>query len=214
MWLRIFVPGIFILIVFTALLLPNLDTKTLKSVLDLQNILFAVLIPFFGVIYHVSRLRFIIWKPHLLKVDKNLKNQLLEPFKTNVTPQGRERILKGNTLIQMFYDIVDSTESLSDKSKGVRFNGIIWTSVADIVVLGILCYLAFFAFDLFYNRLHYRYFGFTSLGLSGLCYLILPSITRAHIGRSNDQVEALLVNHKNKLRQKIKDYLENDWTDS
>jgi hypothetical protein len=135
--LRIVIPGTIIFIIIAALVSPDLNEQRLILFRDWYTLALTVVIPVLGVIYGLLPFRGWIWQPPRDSLDDNLKTKLLEPFKGKFTDGEKKCLQEGKVLLHMFFNIVDSDESLKEKAGGIRLNGLICTSIADIIAIGI-----------------------------------------------------------------------------
>jgi hypothetical protein len=90
-----------------------------------------------GTIYNLYCLRKVFnWRSHE-RITDNIKQRLLKIGRTlPVTRERAEEILKTRSLMDIFYKLVDSDNTLKERAKLVRENGFAWGSIADVVVLG------------------------------------------------------------------------------
>jgi hypothetical protein len=78
-------------------------------------------------------------KNTLREIQLNIKRQLFENGRTiPISDVDRDRIMGGNEIMSIFYKIVDNDDSLKEKAKIVRSNGLFWTSTADVAVISII----------------------------------------------------------------------------
>jgi hypothetical protein len=206
--LRIVIPGTVVFIFIAALVSPDLNEQRLTLFRDWYTLALTVIIPVFGVIYGLLPFRGWIWQPPRDSLDNNLKTKLLEPLKEKFTDEEKKRLQEGKVLLHMFFNIVDSDESLKEKAGGIRLNGLICTSIADIIAIGIPGCACFIVGYIFLHRTHYIGFSIGILIFVVVGFLFaLPRFTKFHKKLSDEQIDALVVNHKPKLYEKFKEYL-------
>jgi hypothetical protein len=207
--LRIVIPGTILFINIIALLLPELTLSLLNPFREWYNLAALLVIPVLGVIYSWFPFRKWIWQLPRSSLDENIKAKLLEPFSKALTQEEKKRLQNGNVLLHIFYNLVDADDSLKEKAGKIRLNGLICTTIADIVALGILGCISFIIGYAFLHRLHYIWLSIVMLILVLICFLVaLPRFMSNHQKLSNEQIEALLVNYKTKLGEKFRDFLD------
>jgi len=103
-----------------------------------------------GMLYNVYCVRALFNRNSHKRIRQNIKRRLLSIGRTTpITDEKRQALLAGSALMDTFYSLVDSEDSLKEKAKLVRDNGLAWSSIADIVVLGVVfacLYLPLWAF--------------------------------------------------------------------
>jgi hypothetical protein len=191
-WLRLFVPGVLLFLVLPPLFLETWDVSALaERFASLDLLRDSVVVIVLGALYAVLNLRKPALRSSLLRINDNIKDSMLRSCSghTDIL-RAATKLRSGRTLMHVFYKFIDRDPTLQEKAKRVRFNGLIWTSVADIATIGLLgavTYLIAFGID---DRSHY-------LGMSLACamaflvsyFLLLPLVVRHHIDLSNEQLE-------------------------
>ncbi len=190
--LRIVIPGVLIFFAFPPLFLETLDFTSLAerfSSVDLLRDSIAVI--GLGALYRIFKIRRpALWRS-LRRIDGNIKDRLLTPcLSDTVVSAAAAKLLSGRTLMDVFYKFVDRDPTLREKAKRVRFNGLLWTSVADVATIGALgaiAYLITFAFTDYFHHVALA----LALGLIALVayFLLMPLVTRHHIALSNEQLD-------------------------
>jgi hypothetical protein len=205
--LRILIPGVIIFVaVFIAL--PNhfhdliWNLKNLLP-LDLKDALYLVPFIVLGVIYHVTNFRSIIWNHYLRKVQTNIKETLINPFRNDLTDEKVNHLMEGRKLMNIFYHFVDNTPSINVKSNLVRFNGLIWTSFIDLAGICLFASIAMIVKLFFYNTNYniFLLFAFPVISLLSIGATII--VTKNHLDLSNEQLDMILHLRLNDLREKI-----------
>ena len=107
---------------------------SLKFPLEGYGAVLAIIIgSFFGTL-KVRRLR--NKKTHK-EINENIKTRLLmEGLAEHRSEDEKIKIKNSRKLMHIFYHLIDNDQSLKEKSKLVRDNGLIWTSTADVAILG------------------------------------------------------------------------------
>jgi hypothetical protein len=136
--LRIIVPGTMILFLVAPLLEERLTWSTLVETFTLADNLkrmFAAVVC--GAIYYVTDLRSYALRDAYRQIRENVKRRLLEPCLGDpVVAAAADRLREGRILMDsVFYHFVDSNRTLTEKAKRVYFNGLIWSSTADVIAL-------------------------------------------------------------------------------
>jgi Flp pilus assembly protein TadB len=117
----------------------------------------------------------------------------------------KDRLLKERTLMHVFYHFVDNDESLKDKAKDVRLNGLIWSSIADVIVISAVMLVLYVVGWFTLGRGHYLVMILVLVIAIIVGKVFLPKITRRHISLSDEQLEMIRLKYKPELRQKIHD---------
>lgn len=186
----IFVIGAVILGAITKLFsLPNPDLDTLiKSV--------SVLV--IGVIYRFTPLRSWINMSYYNRVNENIRSRMVSI--ANVV-DDRNRFAWKN-IRKIFYDIVDHDESLKTKGHRVMFNGLIWTSCADLTAISIL-FLGY-SLILVASNVH-------SASYAAIIYFVTALIgfvgsiktTEAHLELGNEQLDLMEEKYAADIRKRV-----------
>lgn len=194
-YLRILIPGLIILLG----LYPVFEYKysaifDLKS-LDTTYVTFISLL--IGGIYYQLNIQRIIISPSLYFIHDNIFKKLVKASGLILTKDQDEKLKKHSIpgrddafFMIVFYDVIGKNDSLKRKGKNVMFNGIFWTSTADIFLIN-LCF--YFTYGWFFSEIEnfetYRklFFTFSVLGL----FLHIISVLK-HIKLSNKQLLAII----------------------
>ncbi|WP_417622054.1 hypothetical protein [Parasphingorhabdus sp.] len=131
-YLRIIVPGaIFVLGAVTLGLITDLYELPTP---DLDALFKSILVLVIGVIYRFTPLRSWINRSYYDRVNENIRSRMVS---IAGLPDDKNRYTWDNVR-RVFYDIIDHDESLKVKGQRVMFNGLIWTSAADLTAISIL----------------------------------------------------------------------------
>jgi hypothetical protein len=167
-----------------------------------------------GAIYSLTPLRELSNGIYHLDVNENISRRLTKPFE-DLNPQFKA--LGWSKIRHIFYHFVDKDETLKVKSQIVRFNGLMWTSLADLRVVSVIGVLAFSA-----STVCSHYVGLAS-GVTALTYdeyragipiflltvLFLLTfyfsrrVTNRHKALGDEQCEYILTQYKSELRAKL-----------
>lgn len=209
--LRLRVPGVLIFLVF--ILSINNSFSELKEFykaltnFNLKLIIYIVLFMALGVIYYACKIRYKLWDPFLKRVQDNIKETLLEPFNAEFNDKQKTNLKSNRVLMNVFYEFVDNNESLKEKAKSVRFNGLIWTSCIDATIIFFCGSIVMFIKHVI-TSLKYDLVVACCLFLVFLISLVLIfALTRNHIRLSNEQLEVITGLHKETLRKRLRSLL-------
>lgn len=173
-----------------------------------KDTLYIAIFFIIGAIYYICNIRNILWRPFLKKVQNNIKNKLLNPFKENLTSDQIKELKKDRKLMHIFYNFVDSDTSLTEKAKRVRFNGLIWTSTIDLAIISILGSIFFFMKLIFIKSNYDLIVALLLLLLSIISFVLIILTTKRHISLSNVQLDFICHIYKHQLNQKINESLQ------
>ena len=191
-WLRLFVPGVLLFLVLPPLFLKTWDLSALAdrfASLDLLRDSAVVVV--LGALYTLLNLRRPALRSSLRRINDNIKDHLLGSCSgyTEIS-QAAAKLRNGRTLMHVFYRFIDRDPSLQEKAKAVRFNGLLWTSIADVATIGVLSALAYLIAFAIHDRSHYLGMSLASAIAFLVSYLLLmPLVVRHHIDLSNEQLE-------------------------
>jgi hypothetical protein len=210
---RLVIPGIIILL----FIIPGL-TNSKEELLEIDKIIinlkwtdaiYLALVIVMGVVYYALNIRWLVWKPFNTQVQNNIKDKLLNVSQLSLTASDWYKIKYSRTLMTIFYYFVDNDESLKDKSKGVRFNGLIWSSFIDLTVLSGFTGFVYSFLSIFTTKTHFIYISsfmflmcLVALGFSWL-------MTYRHIKLSNEQIEVIIQTKKAEIDEKLKEAIQN-----
>lgn len=196
-YLRIIVPGA-IFLVFAVVLgaitklfeLPNPDADALlKS-------LWVIVI---GVIYRFTPLRTWINKSYFDRVNENIRSRMVA-MAGLVDDKKR---FTWDKLRRIFYDIIDHDESLKVKGQRVMFNGLLWTSCADLTAIGTL-FLAY-SLILIVSDVHnaaYAAIAFFMAAFMG--FIGSVKTTAKHIELGNEQLDLMEEKYAQSVHDRIR----------
>lgn len=158
-----------------------------------------------GMLYNVYCVRALFNRSSHKRITENITRRLLSMGRTTpITDEKRQALLAGGALMDTFYSLVDSRDSLKEKAKLVRDNGLAWSSMADIVVLGAVFACLYFPLWLF---THYSLFVYWA-AISGVLALVSallfhPQTERRHIALSNEQLDFIQTQMENEVQAKV-----------
>ena len=208
---RLIVPGILIFIVFVISINNSFEELKVfyKALIDfsIQDIVYVAIFMILGVLYYAFKIRYKLWDPFLNKVQINIKDSLLKPFPDEFDEEEKNSLFENRTLINLFYEFVDNNESLKEKAKLVRFNGLIWTICIDSTIIlfagSLILFCKYFFTDVNFDLVVALILLFLSMISFGLIFLI----TKIHIKLSNEQLEVITDLHRDKLHNRMRQLL-------
>jgi hypothetical protein len=165
---------------------------------DLDAVLKSLAVVVIGVIYRFTPLRSWINKSYFDRVNENIRSQM-------VAMAGlidNKKLYTWGRLRRVFYDIVDHDESLKVKGQRVMFNGLIWTSCADLTAISVL-FLGY-SLILVVSQVHdaayaaLAYFAFALVGFVGSI-----KTTEKHIELGNEQLDLMEEKYARQIRDRL-----------
>ena len=131
--LRLFVPGVMMLVLSLPLFQRELDFSRLASTLKwLDGLLYVLICSVVGALYHVTGARDYFLRNSLRSIDDNIKDKLLSACASDAqVAQSADRIRQGRLLLNVFYFFVDNHETLKEKAKDVHFSGLMCSSTVE-----------------------------------------------------------------------------------
>ena len=210
---RIFIPGI---IIFFLILFGLTNSKEelfaihkIFKTLEWNDSIYLGLVFIFGAIYYTLNVRWIVWKPFNFQVQENIKNKILNASNLKLTSFNWFKIKKDRALMNIFYSFVDSNESLKEKAKSVRLNGLMWSSFIDLSVLSCLSALVHSGIFIFTSKLHHVYLAWIMFCISFISLLFVCLLTYRHINKSNEQLEIITQRKKDEIDPEIQKAIDN-----
>ena len=204
-YLRIFIPGIIILIglypLLTDYILNDVDFGKMNAFHFTIVTFISIII---GGIYYQLNIQRLITKPSHHFIQKNILNKLIKASEKEIDENSLKALKHKNAYMTIFYKIVDGDASLKKKSENVMFNGIFWTSTADIALISIF-------FFLFY-KYFYQLKNFDTNQITLVCITIfflslllhIISVFK-HINLSNKQLDPMI--DDSELNEKVNENL-------
>jgi len=182
-----------------------LETLDLASLLDrfksIQILGDSVAVVVLGALYRILDLRRFASRKSLRRVNNNIKDKLLDPcLKDSLISAAAGNLREGRALMHVFYKFIDRDPTLQEKAKRVRFNGLFWSSVADLTTIGAFGALTYWFAFMFTDRFHHLVMEL-GLGFVFLVahFLLMPLVTRHHLDLSNEQLEFIVQNSRSEL---------------
>lgn len=181
-----------------------------------RELVLAALAVALGYVYRARRFRDVVFKPIIERVQANIKARLLEVHAEDpYVIERRDALLRGRSLLEVFYKFVDSDASLREKAKGVRANGLALSSAADLQVISFAAFVPFLVISAldWFGGLRWGYMAYGGWRISTFAILaaaagvfgfiartLLPSFEKRHLELSNEQLDFIALHLKSQLR--------------
>ena len=194
--LRIIVPGS-IFVVYAVIL--GAITKLFKlPTPDVDTLIKSVLVLVIGAIYRFTPLRGWINRGHFDRVNENIRSRMVAM--AGIVDDKTK--YPWSKLRRVFYDIIDNDESLKVKSRRVMFNGLLWTSAADVTAIGIL-FLGYSLVLIVSGVPNASYAAITYFACSLLGFIGSIKITENHVELGNEQLDLMEEKYATQIRNRI-----------
>lgn len=205
---RLVVPGILIIIAVLFIIQESFSdfaqTYVSKPWNDITYTILAIAI---GVFYSILNVRKILWNPYLNRVQTNIKNTLIRAYDQPLSAQQRAYLVEGRRLMIIFYYFIDNDNSLLEKAKRVRFNGLQWTSTIDLTIISSCGALIFWVKLIIETNAYYLTMALILTILTLVSFGLIQLTTRRHLSLSNEQLEIISQSYKQQLEDKINELL-------
>ncbi|MEM9434193.1 MAG: hypothetical protein AAGA12_09745 [Pseudomonadota bacterium] len=173
---------------------------------EVMKLTAVLLIAFF---YDFLRLRNLSNALPLFRVNAGIMERLKNPF---VLEDDRIMRIPWNKFKDVYYPIIDNDETLKVRSENIRFNGVLWSSAADLRAVAAVGLLFILAFGLVNKIGWYRGFDEAELLKSGLIFLVLFTVsfpiswvlTDKHRNLVLDQCDYMLLYKRGELEEGFK----------
>ncbi len=199
---RLLIPGLILIFEFIPMLnILKVSYKVGEGWLSYSFLIIPALV--IGAIYHICNLRYTVTNVSHRKIDLNIVSSLLKIYNKSIS-QNEYNYLKDKRLKHIFYNFIDNDQSLSAKSQLVYFNGLLWTSTADLFILSIFSCIAFLIMGLWiFNSDSIWLLGVLYAGIALLAINFHFLTIIRHYKLSNDQLEYIETNYQSELKSKI-----------
>ena len=210
---RILVPGIFLFIFSLPLVQSNWVFTNSIFKIDNSEVNFwgyIILIIFLGVLYYLIDIRRFFLVDSLEKIQANIRFRLLSLcLEDQEISNNLMKLLNNKKILLVFYNIIDNDSSLKSKLMDVYLNGLIWSSIADLIAIGIFYSIIYVIFYWIGDDANYLFYS-TIMGLISLisAFIFLPLITKKHIAKSNDQLDHISIYYKKEICEQVKRIIE------
>lgn len=205
-FLRLLIPGLILIFEFLPMLnILQINYKIGEGWLNYSFLIIPALV--IGAMYHIFEIRFTVTSVSHRKIDLNIVSSLLKIYNKSLS-QDEYNFLKEKRLKHIFYKIIDNDQSLSAKSQLVYFNGLLWTSTADMFILSIFSSIVFIVcgkWILLNDSIWLIGILYSGVAFLAICFHFLTVIR--HYRLSNDQLEFIETHYQADLKTKIDDVL-------
>lgn len=201
--LRLIIPGV---IIFIFTIAPYLEgwVKIIEIKISLNDIVFFAVVLAVGGFYYIMNPRRYFMKKSLKIIDSNIEDQLLEPFLNDKKIMNSLDCLKqGRKLMNVFYYFIDNEKPLTERAKEVYFNGLVWTTAIDIMIISFVFFVIDFITLIITKDLRFLVISSICFFLFLIAAIIQPKIVDDHIALSNNQLEYIKENCRKELKKKI-----------
>jgi len=164
---------------------------------DLMKSVPAVLL---GAVYYMLPLRDWANRKHLDQVQEGLRSGLVKISGFLDNPAA----FSWKALRAPFYAIVDSDATLKNKAELAYFNGLIWTTVADIRAISSVFSLISLVLHCFQVRGGLAA-AILFVAVSLLSYWLSRRLTRKHMSIGEEQLEVISYRHKAQVETTIRE---------
>lgn len=209
---RLLVPGILIFLLIILVLQDDFSELSylvrVFSDFQVKDTRYTVVFVVIGVLYYILGIRHWLWNPYHERVRNNIKDKLLSPFLQDLNKQQIADLKEGSKLMNVFYHFIDSDDSLKEKAKRVRFNGLIWTSTIDLTIISGLGSLVFWIRFILERTQYNLVMAVSLLALALISFGLIQLSTRRHLALSNEQLELICQIYRVKLHGKINELLQ------
>lgn len=187
-YLRVFIPGFVLL-----LGLYPIYNHYYSEIFDIKglHVMYVSFISILlGAIYYQLNIQRLITKPSHYFITKNILDKLILAYGNVVTEEQRKTLKYKDAYMTTFYKVIDNDESLKRKGDNVKFNGIFWTSTADIALIFFVLY---FVYKYCFEQINHVESITTFLLYSSIIAFVLHLISVIkHINLSNKQLKPIV----------------------
>jgi hypothetical protein len=194
--LRIVVPGA--IFVIYAVILGAITKLYELPTPDVDALLKSVLVLVIGAVYRFTPLRTWINKSYFDRVNENIRSRMVSMAGI---VDDKQKYTWGK-LRRIFYDIIDHDESLKIKGQRVMFNGLLWTSAADVTAIGIL-FLGYSLVLVISGVQNAAYAAIAFFASSLLGFIGSIKTTEKHIELGNEQLDLMEEKYAGPIRTRI-----------
>jgi hypothetical protein len=200
---RMVVPGILLILALyplAQLVDPTLEWSELLQA-DLKGGIYLLITVALGCMYNYLPLRNISNRPYHTKVNINLRVQALRAL-----PQEERDInsYRWKHVRSIFYYFVDKDDSLKIQASRAYWNGLAWTTFADVRAIAGIFLVAYIVCYFVYDAMVFLFYAPVALVLFTVSFAFSAIATKRHIEIGNEQVEYILVHYSEALAEKLK----------
>src|ERR1700683_738438 len=142
-WFRLITPGALAALLLLSLFNPSGDVHYLSETYKEWEGLGVALCVLLGFLYSVYDVRRMLLADFWVSVNQSVEDHLLGILRRerSVTADEEQYLRKERRLMDTFYRIVDSDESLKARTGGVYLNGYLTTLGVDIITIGSISFV-------------------------------------------------------------------------
>ncbi|MCK5129768.1 MAG: hypothetical protein KAQ68_07940 [Clostridiales bacterium] len=207
---RIIIPGLIIFIMIS-LLSTSSEEEFIRlfSLIDKSNFnasIYIAISVILGVFYYGFGIGKLTFKPIDKRfIQKNIRKRIVKMIEEDSSL--KMQVDNEKKIINIVWKLVENDSTLDIKSKIIRLNGLIWSSLTDLVMISMIFAIIFLV--KYFTTMN-DYFLLVFCGLLTLCVvtaLLNVIIIAKHRRLSNSQLDYIETHCKGKLQACLKDML-------
>tara|TARA_R110002051_G_scaffold209043_1_gene274956 strand:+ start:66 stop:719 length:654 start_codon:yes stop_codon:yes gene_type:complete len=208
--LRLLLPGIFAVIIGTYYYFIVANKEISEIEFKEYSIPFLIAVAF-GALFYLTDIRYLVTNYSHKKIDLNIKNHIIKLYTKPLTDTQKQYLYQKNRLKNVFYNIIDNDESLKKKQTNIFFNGLIWTSTADLVIICFLFSIVFLISMTIFNEASDLLLmgGFIMILIALISLLAHILAFLKHVKLSNEQIEYIETHHISRVDKIIDGMINN-----
>lgn len=181
-----------------------------KSLEEASKLLASVLL---GVLYHYTPFRGYANQGFFDQVNRRISTKLTAPFSESL-PKALN--LEWQKVRLIHYHFIDNEESLKVKSQIIRWNGLLWTSAADLRAVCVMGFVFFSAvlvcdYEDIFQEFHAERAGYP-LSIITILFILSffasRSLTRRHMALCDEQCDYIILHKKQELKELLRNAVE------
>ncbi len=207
-YLRLLIPGIMVFILILFIVQDSFsELSTAFANFQLKDTIYTIVVVAIGALYYILDIRYLLWKPYLNRVNNNIKDQLLNSYRLKLSEQQKANLRDSRKLMDAFYYIIGKDNSLLEKAKRVRFNGLIWTSTIDFTIIAAIGSLLFWVKIIIEINSYYLWMALILLISALVSFGFIQLTTKRHLSLSNEQLEIICSKYRTELEKEVNERL-------
>lgn len=192
-YLRILIPGLIILLGLVPYK-PEIE-KFIGTAIVINDYFIVVFALLFGAIYYQFNIQRIITKTSHNLIVRNIFTRIIKMRSKEDDVEVLWAIKKNRgKIMREFYKIIDNEESLKKKQLNIYFNGIFWSSSADLFLISLVYFALYISKILNVDNIGNLPYVFLILSIFSLLLHFIS--IKKHINLSNEQLSHI---EENKL---------------
>jgi hypothetical protein len=201
-YLRVLVPGFIILIGMIPIKEQIIKNYSYLKSIDYNYVVLLAIV--LGAIYYQLNISHLITKLSHHIINKNIFNKLMKYY-GELSSEKKKIIWNEKFYRNIFYKITDNDETLKRKVELVYFNGIFWTSSADLCLISLI-YWFIYKYNVFsLDNINEFSTLFLYIALLALFLHIITIIK--HFRLSNNQLEFIEKHKIKELKKSVDEVL-------